>query len=110
MKSQFLRLAMLGAVTLSAVACTGMETTASEGDDPAAAYQQAFQQAEQAYKKVATVEGAWSETEEMLSKAKEAAAKADFKTALSLVKKVKFESDTAYAQYESQKNAGPHLF
>ena len=109
MKFQFLGLAMLGVVTLSVVACTGMETTNSGAEDQAA-FEQLYQQADQAYQKVAAVGGAWSVTEELLDNAKEAAAKADYETATNLVKRAQFESDMAYEQYESQKDAGPHLF
>lgn len=109
MKFQFLGLAILGVVTLSVVACTGMETATSGAEDQAA-FEQLYKEADQAYQKVAAVGGAWSVTEELLDNAKEAAAKADYETATKLVKRAKFESDTAYQQYESQKDAGPHLF
>jgi hypothetical protein len=112
MKFQFMRLAMLMGMALLIAACTGMEKTedASAGGDDQAAFAQLYQEAEQAYQKVAAVGGAWSETQDRLNEAKQAAEKADYKTAIKLAQRAKFEGDMAYAQYASQKDAGPHLF
>ena len=115
MKIQFLRLSALAIIALFMAACSGMgghqeEGAADTSSNDKAAFEQAYQQAESALKKVDAVEAAWSETEDRLAEAKEAAAKADYATALKLAERAKFESNMAYEQYESQKNAGPALF
>lgn len=114
MKFQFIRVVMLSVVALFITACGAMQQqegeSAAAGGDDMATFEQAYQQAEAAWNKVAAVGGGWRDTQDFLKEAKEAAAKSDFKKAIDLAKYARFESEAAYTQYESQKNAGPHLF
>lgn len=114
MKIQFLRLMTLVTAVLFFSACSSMDKddnmTENAGSQDKAAFEQAYQAAQAAFDKAGTVENAWSETQDRLNEARETADKADFATAIKLAERAKFESDTAYEQFVSQKNAGPSMF
>lgn len=62
------------------------------------------------HKALAKEGGAWTISEDALEKAAEAAKNKEFDKAIKLLKEVNDEVALAKAQFESQKNAGPHLF
>jgi len=74
------------------------------------AFEQAYQAAEASYKKAKASNNLWVNTDEDMDKAREAAGKGDFATAIKLAKRAQFESDAAYEQAESQKDIKPWLF
>ena len=101
------------AITVSMGACSSMQ--GGDGSDESTeatkpAFEQAYQAAEDAYKRAKTSNNLWVNTDEDLDKAKEAAGKGDFATAIKLAKRAQFESDAAYEQAESQKDIKPWLF
>jgi pyruvate/2-oxoglutarate dehydrogenase complex dihydrolipoamide dehydrogenase (E3) component len=54
--------------------------------------------------------GLWADTDELLAQAKAAYAAGDFKRALELARKARFEGEMAEKQNISQQNAGPWQF
>jgi len=57
------------------------------------------------------VEGEWRDAKKkMVKKAKAAAGKGDYKKAIKLANKAKFEGEMGYKQAMDEKNAGPWLF
>lgn len=113
MKISMIRMATIGAITFSMAACSTMQ--GSDGNDESAAaskpaFEQAYQAAETAYNRAKETGNLWVATEDRMTKAREAADKGDFATAIKLAKSAKFESDSAFDQHESQKNIKPWLF
>ena len=113
MKTLLIRMAAACAITVSMGACSSMQ--GGDGSDESTeatkpAFEQAYQAAEAAYKRAKATDNLWVATEEELDKAKEAAGKGDFATAIKLAKRAQFESDAAYEQAESQKDIKPWLF
>ena len=68
----------------------------------AASYQAAYEAAEAARKKAASVGFEWRDTKKLLKKAKSAAEKGDFAKAEKFAAKAKFQGDAAYAQSQEQ--------
>ena len=62
------------------------------------------------FKALAKEGGAWTVSEDNLEAAAEAAKKKEFDKAIKLLKEVDAETTMARAQFDRQKNAGPHLF
>lgn len=86
------------------------------GEEPdvnaeAAAAKTAIADAEAALKKARGVGSEWRDSKKkMVKKAKAAASKGEFKKAIKLANKAKFEGEMGYQQGMDQKNAGPWLF
>jgi len=94
---------------LGGCATSGGDSTAT--NDEATAAKSAIAAAEASLKKARSVEGEWRDAKKkILKKAKAAASKGDFKTAIKLANKAKFQGDMGYKQAMDQKNAGPWLF
>ena len=112
MNMSLVRIAVLASIALLVSACTGMSMNENNSADTQGKsdFDQIYQDAENAVKKAASVDNLWSETEDRMKEAKEAATKSDFETAIKLANRAKFESEAAVEQYESQKNAGPVMF
>jgi hypothetical protein len=112
MNISLIRLTTLGAIAILVSACGSMQGSGGSPEPEASksTFEQSYQAAEDAYKKAKSVNNLWVNTEEDMEKAKEAASKGDFATAIKLAKRAKFESDAAYAQGESQKDAKSWLF
>lgn len=97
------------ALTLGGCATNGGDSAAANGD--AAAAKSAIAAAEASLKKARGIEGEWRDAKKkMVKKAKAAASKGDYKTAIKLAKKAKFQGEMGYKQAMDQKNAGPWLF
>ena len=62
------------------------------------------------YKELAKAGGAWVTSDDILEKATEAAKNKDVDKAMKLLKEADDEIELARAQFESQKDAKPHLF
>jgi len=113
MKISLIRLTALGAITILMSACGSMQGGSGGSPEPEAnksTFEKSYQAAEEAYKKAKDTNNLWVNTEEHMEKAKEAASAGDFKTAIKLANRAKFESNAAYEQYESQKDIKPWLF
>ena len=114
MKISLIRMAAVCGIAFSMSACSTMQGSGDGSDESAEAskpaFEQAYQAAEAAYNRAKATNNLWVATEEQMDKAKDAAGKGDFATAIKLAKRAKFESDAAYEQYESQKNIKPWLF
>jgi hypothetical protein len=87
--------------------CAGSGPVPASAEQKQQRYQQALAEAEAAYQKVYAVQYAWRDTEELLSSAKEAAAKGDIDNAIGMATEAKSQSELAYEQYEAGKTAGP---
>ena len=113
MKISLIRMAIACVITVSMGACSSMQGS-GDGDESAEAtkpaFEEAYQAAESAYNRAKASNNLWVNTEEQMDKAKEAAGKGDFATAIKLAKRAKFESDAAYEQAESEKDIKPWLF
>lgn len=94
-------IAVSAALTLAACA-TGPTYTQAQADSAIAA-------AEQKTKQAAKVNYEWRDTGDMIKKAKEAAKKGDFDTAVKLASKAEKQSTMALQQYEDNKTAGPRF-
>lgn len=106
------KLMIFGALVFALSGCSimgGNGDTAAGGD--AATAKSAIAAAEAALKKARGVEGEWRDAKKkMVKKAKAAASKGDFKKAIKLANKAKFQGEMGYTQAMDQKNAGPWLF
>jgi hypothetical protein len=113
MNISLIRATSLGFIVLSMAACSSMQSSGdSEGaaDTSKAGFEKAYQAAEDAYNKAKEANNLWTTTDDELKAAKEAAAKGDMETATKLANRAKFESEAAYAQAESEKDARPWEF
>ena len=72
-----------------------------------ATFQSALENAKAAYAKADEVGYAWRDTEKMMKKAEEAIQAGEFDKAMKLVAKANKQAESAYAQFENEKNAGP---
>lgn len=110
------KIALFGALIFVLSGCSQFGGGESAGgkaamSGEAAEAQAAIKAASAALKKARGVGGEWRDSnKKMLKKAKAAASKNDFKTAIRLANKAKFEGDMGYAQAMGQKNAGPWLY
>jgi hypothetical protein len=107
------KLALFGALIFALAGCAGMggESAAMKGDADADAATAAIAAAEAALKKARGVEGEWRDANKsMLKKAKAAASKGDYKTAIKLADQAKFQGDMGYEQAMGQKDVKPWLF
>ncbi|NOX75414.1 MAG: SoxXA-binding protein [Gammaproteobacteria bacterium] len=103
------KLALFGALILALSGCASTDNALVNAD--AAAAKAAITAAEAALKKARSVEGEWRDAKKKLvKKAKSAASKGDYKTAITLANKAKFQGEMGYQQAMEQKNAGPWLF
>ncbi len=101
-------IAIFGALLITLGGCT---TAANKGgNEQAAAAAATIKAAEAAIDKAASVEGEWRDSRKFLKKAKAAASKADYATAIKLAEKAKFQGEMGYQQAMEQKDAGPWLF
>jgi len=107
------KLIIFGALVFALSGCSifgGESAEESVARDTAAA-RSAITAAEDALKKARSVDGEWRDArKKLLKKAKAAASKGDFKKAIELANKAKFQADTGYTQAMEQKDAGPWLF
>lgn len=95
-------------LTLGGCATSGGGSTA---DSDAAAAESAIAAASASLKKARSVESEWRDSKKkMLKKAKAAASKGEFKKAIKLANKAKFQGEMGYQQGMEQKDAGPWLF
>jgi len=102
------KLAIMGALLIALAGCASSEKTV---DADAAAANAAIEAAEAALNKARSVDGEWRDArKKFLKKAKAAAHKADYKTAIKLANKAKFQAEMGYQQAMEQKDAGPWLF
>ncbi len=108
------KLMIFGALVLTLSGCSwfsGWGGDSAAGGNDAAAAKAAISAAEAALKKARSVDGEWRDAKKkMVKKAKAAASKGDFKKAIKLAKKAKFQGEMGYKQAEEQKNAGSWLF
>ncbi len=103
-----LAIAMTGALLIALSGCASTDKT--ENTDAAAATA-AIEAAEAALNKARSVDGEWRDARKVyLKKAKAAAHKADYKTAIKLANIAKFQGEMGYEQAIEQKDAGPWLF
>ena len=87
--------AVMGASLL--VAGAGTPVSADENS-----FNAAYEAAQSARKKAASLSYEWRDTGKMLKKAKEAAGKGDYETAEKLAKKAEFQGEMAVAQANEQ--------
>ena len=108
------KLVLFGALILALSGCASMDNGSAKSDmssGDAAAAKAAIAAAEASLKKAKDAHGEWRDTDKkMLHKAKDAASKGDYATALKLANKAKFEGDMGYQQAMDQKNIKPWLF
>jgi len=83
-------------------ACAGGLST----EEKQTAYEQTLAAAESAYNKALSVGFAWTNSEELLKAAREAAGKGELDKATSLARESRTMSELAYNQYLEQKDAG----
>ena len=103
-----LAIAITGALLITLSGCAA--TVKTEGANAAAATA-AIEAAEAALNKARSVDGEWRDARKVyLKKAKAAAHKADYKTAIKLANIAKFQGEMGYQQAIEQKDAGPWLF
>ncbi len=103
-----LAMAITGALLIALSGCASQGKTE---DIDAAAATTAIEAAEAALNKARSVDGEWRDARKVfLKKAKAAAHKADFKTAIKLANMAKFQGEMGYEQAIEQKDAGPWLF
>lgn len=100
---KFIPFAVAAAFTLGACA-TGGGSTHSAQDAEAA-----IMAAEQENARAGAVGNEWRDTGKIIKEAQKAAKEGNYDEAVKLANKAKEQSSDAIAQYESQKNAGPHL-
>ena len=102
------------AITMTGALLIALSGCASQGkteDVNAAATTAAIEAAEAALNKARSVDGEWRDARKVyLKKAKAAAHKADYKTAIKLANIAKFQGEMGYQQAIEQKDAGPWLF
>ena len=106
------KLILLGAMIFAISGCSSMGGgSADSGGADAAAAKSAIAAAEAAVKKAAKAGGEWRDSKgKFIKKAKAAASKKDYKTAIKLANKAKFEGEAGYAQAMAEKDAKPWLF
>ena len=102
------KLALAGVLLIALGGCA----TSSETENPdAAAANAAIEAAEAALAKARAEGGEWRDAKKkFLKKAKAAAHKADYETAIKLANKAKFQGEMGYEQAMGQKDAKPWLF
>lgn len=113
MKISLIHAAAIGFAVLLLGACSSMQSSGESGGDAdvsKAGFDKAYQAAEDAYNKAKEANNLWTTTDDDLKGAKEAAAKGDLATATKLANRAKFESESAYAQYVSEKDVKPWQF
>jgi len=91
---------------LTSAIISGCATT-EKMDQPT--YERLLSQAKQSIAKSDSVKYTWTNSEDAITKADEAAKAGDWATAIREAKKAREFSELAYEQYEAQKNAGPAL-
>lgn len=100
---KFIPFAVAAAFTLGACASGGGSTHSAQDA------QSAIMAAEHETTRANSLGNAWRDTEKMIKEAQKAAKEGNYDDAVKLANKAKEQSSDAIAQYESQKNAGPHL-
>lgn len=106
------KLILLGAMIFAISGCSSMDggDKMSGGADAAAA-KSAISAAEAAVKKAAKAGGEWRDSKKkFIKKAKAAASKKDYKKAIKLANRAKFEGEAGLAQAMAEKDAKPWLF
>ena len=106
------KLVLIGAMVFAISGCSmfggDSASSASSGAADAAAAKSAIASAEAAVKKAAKIGGEWRDSKKkFIKKAKAAASKKDYKTAIKLANKAKAEGEMGYKQAMAEKNAGP---
>lgn len=101
---------LFGALIFALGGCAGNGGSSMGGEANADSAKAAIAAADAAIKKASKVDGAWRDAGKFLKKAKAAAGKKDYATAIKLANKAKFEGEMGYEQSMAQKNAGPWEF
>ena len=93
------------------IVLSGCASQGKAEDVNAAAASAAIEAAEAAVNKARSVDGEWRDArKKYLKKAKTAAHKADFETAIKLANIARFQGEMGYEQAIEQKSTGPWLF
>jgi len=115
-KTKLMYILVLG-FSLSITGCSLFESTEGESSESSSAattgnadFDNMLAKVSARHKEVSKMGGAWTTPEDLLDQATEAAKNKEFDKAMKLLKEADTEVELAKAQFESQKNAGPHLF
>lgn len=93
------------------IALGGCASSGDNGNSDAAAATAAIEAAEASLAKARSVGGEWRDAKKvMIKKAKAAAHKADYETAIKLANQAKFQGDMGYEQAMDQKDIKTWLF
>jgi hypothetical protein len=98
---------LIGAMIFALGGCAGTGGSSMGGEANADSAKAAIAAADASLKKAATVDGVWRDAGKILKKAKAAAGKKDYATAIKLANKVKFQGDMGYKQAVAQKDVKP---
>ena len=118
MKKICIFVALLASTLVAIPGCSLFSDTPAESEiesssgagDKQSAYGELYKQVAAELKELDAIGGAWSNTEDMIGKAEEAAKGKDFDKAMKILKAASSETKLARAQFDQQKNAGPHMF
>ena len=88
-----------------ALALSGLAVGAVQAGDDAAQFKQAIEKAEAAQKKAASVNGEWRDTGKIIKKAKAAAKKGDYTSAIKMANTAFRQGELGYQQAVEQQNA-----
>ncbi len=103
---------LIGIVLLTSIVAVGCAATGDKKADSAQAaeYKAIAKAAKAEQKKAKKVGFEWRDVGKFLKKADKAAKKGDYKTAIKLAKKAKFQAEQGQIQAKEQANAGPVSF
>jgi len=93
--------------TLILTGCAGSGATTTKAPATKEDYLVAFNDAKAALKKAGKAKNEWRDSGKILIKAAKAAKTGDFKTATKLALQAKRQGELAYAQSQTEANAGP---
>jgi len=89
-----------------ALALSGLAAGSALASDDAAQFKQAIEKAEMAKKKAASAKGEWRDTGKIIKKAKAAAKKGDYASAIKLANTAYRQGELGYQQAVEQKDVG----
>lgn len=101
---------LIGAMIFALGGCASGGGSSMSGEANADSAKAAIAAASDSLKKAAKVDGVWRDAGKILKKAKAAAGKKDYASAVKLANKAKFEGEMGYKQAMAQKDAGPWEF
>lgn len=101
---------LLGTLVFALSGCSWFSSSDQAMGPDADSAKAAIADASAALKKAATVDGVWRDAGKFLKKAKDAAAKKDYATAIKLANKAKFQGEMGYNQAVAQKDVKPWEF